>query len=266
MEDGVYLVKMRYLFPSFGYNTASNTLPSSPLRPHKMILSIETTEKYGSVALVDGEHCLREIRLTERSAKSLAPALSRLLSEEHCQADRIDAVAVVVGPGSFTGLRIGVATAKAFAYALGTKIIAVNTMATVAADFRGAGNSVGFLSIGVDAQRGEVAAQTFELSPQGVQPLSKCRLIPADEWWAEKDQYPAITFSGPALERFGSLAPDGVTLADKSFWMPRASVAGCLAAARLAAGETDDLWSLVPIYSRPSAAEERQNKECRSTG
>ena len=226
-----------------------------------MILAIETTEKYGSVALLHGRQCLREIRLTERSAKSLAPALARLMDEEHCPPDKIEAVAVVVGPGSFTGLRIGVATAKTFAYALGTKIVAVDTMSVVAAGFQDAGNSVRFLSVGVDAQRGDVMAQTFEWLPYGTQPLSERRLISAAEWWTEKDQYPGVVFTGPALERFALRAPGGVNLADEPLWLPKASVAGRLAAARLAAGESDDLWALVPIYSRLSAAEEH-----RSTG
>ena len=224
-----------------------------------MILAIETTEKYGSAALLDGARCLREIRLTERSAKSLAPAIARLLNKEHCPPEKIDAVAVVVGPGSFTGLRIGVAAAKTFAYALGVKIVAIDTMTVIAAGFYDERNTVRFLSVGVDAQRGDVAAQTFEWLPQGMQPLSERRLISAAEWWAEKDQYPGVVFTGPALERFGLRAPDGVILADESFWLPRASVTGRLAAARLTAGESDDLWSLVPIYSRLSAAEERRS-------
>ena len=222
-----------------------------------MILAIETTGKCGSVALLDGDRCLREIRLIERSAKSLVPTLVRLLDEEHF--DGIDVVAVVVGPGSFTGLRIGVATAKTLAYALGTKIVAVDTMFTVAAGFRGVENSVRFLSVGVDAQRGDVVTQTFELSRQGPQPLSERRLISVAEWWGEKDRYSGIQFTGPALERFGSLAPDGVILADESLRMPMASAAGRLAATRLADDEFDDPWSLVPIYSRLSAAEERQS-------
>jgi len=225
-----------------------------------MLLSIETTEKHGSVALFDGEKLLREIRLptTDRSAKTLAPALDRLLREEHCQPGNVEAVAVVVGPGSFTGLRVGVATAKAFAYAVGAKIVAVDTMQTVAAAFP---FGKGFLSVGVDAQRGDVVAQTFERSVEGPKPISERRLISATEWWNEKDRYPEMIFTGPALERFRTKTPEGVILADESLWMPRASVAGCLAAVRLADGESDDLWSLVPIYSRLSAAEERRSIE-----
>ena len=223
------------------------------------ILSIETTDKHGSVALLDGERVLRETFLptTGRSAKTLAPALDRLLREERRNPAEVEAVAVVVGPGSFTGLRVGVATAKTFAYAAGAKVVAVDTMRTVAAGFRDAGNTIRFLSVGVDAQRGAVVAQTFELSPHGPLPVSERRLIAAADWWTEENRYPQLVFTGPALERFRIQSSEGTILADESFWFPRASVAGRLAAARLIAGESDDLWSLVPIYSRLSAAEER---------
>ena len=222
-----------------------------------MLLSIETTEKHGSVALLDGGRLLRELRLptTDRSAKTLAPTLDRLLREEPCAPNDIRAVAVVVGPGSFTGLRVGVATAKTFAYAVGAKVVAVDTMRTVAA---GVPFCEGFLSVGVDAQRGDVVAQTFELSPEGAQPISERRLITVTEWWNEKNRYPNLVFTGPALERFRAETPEGATLADESSWTPQAFVAGRLAAVRLAGGESDDLQSLVPIYSRLSAAEERR--------
>ena len=225
-----------------------------------MLLSIGTTEKYGSVALLDGERLLREILLptTGRSAKTLAPAIDRLFREEHCPPGGIEAVAVVVGPGSFTGLRIGVATAKAFAYAVGAGIVGMDTMQTVAAGFP---FSNGFLSCAVDAQRGDVVAQTFELSAEGPQPVSERRLISVAEWWTEKDRYSGIIFTGPALERFRTKIPEGVILADEPLWMPRASVAGRLAAVRLAAGESDDPQSLVPVYSRLSAAEERRSTD-----
>ena len=225
--------------------------------PTPMLLSIETTEKFGSVALLDGGRLLRELRLptSDRSAKTLAPALDCLLRGEHCLPADIMAVAVVVGPGSFTGLRVGVATAKAFAYAIGAKVVAVDTMRTVAA---GVPFRDGFLSVGVDAQRGDVVAQTFELSPEGPQPVSERRLIAVADWWNEKERYPQIVFTGPALDRFRTKVSEGAILADESLWTPKASVAGRLAAMRLATGESDDLQSLVPIYSRLSAAEERR--------
>ena len=213
------------------------------------ILALETTEKFGSVALLDGERLLQEINLptTGRSARTLAPAIDGLLREQHCPPGNVDTVAVVVGPGSFTGLRIGVVTARMFAYAVGAKIVGVDTMQTVAL---ASPVSEGFLSVGVDAQRGEVVVQTFELSPEGPQPVTGHHLISVAQWWFEKKRWGEVVFTGPALERFHSNAPDDVALADESLWMPKASVAGRLAAGRLATGEPDDLWSLVPIYSR----------------
>ncbi len=229
------------------------------------ILALETTEKFGSVALLEGKRLLREIFLpkTDRSAKTLAPAMEQLLRDENCSPGEIEAVAVVVGPGSFTGLRVGVATAKVFAYAVGAKVVAVNTLQTVAAGFRSDDAAVRFLSVGVDAQRGDVVVQEFELpselSPEEPQPISERRLISVADWWLEKEKRPGIVFVGPALERFQTKIPEGTLVAEESFWMPKASVVGRLAADRLAVGQSDHLESLLPIYSRLSAAEERQN-------
>ena len=91
--------------------------------------------------------------------------------------------------------------------------------------------------------------------------MTSQRLISVADWWSERERYAELVFTGPALERFRTKAPEDAVLADESLWMPKASVAGRLATGRLTAGESDDLWSLAPIYSRLSAAEER-----RSTG
>ncbi len=230
----------------------------------KLILALETTEKFGSVAMLDGEQVLRESTLptTDRSAKTLAPALDRLLMEEHCDPNDIETVAVVVGPGSFTGLRVGVATAKMFAYAIGASVVAVDTFETIAAGAVAAGlpldrEQARFLTVGVDAQRGDVVYQTFELTPTGAKPISPSELCSVDQWWRLRQTMPDIMFTGPALERFKTKMPSGVQVVAETSWNPRASVAGQIAAKRVAAGTINDLWNLLPIYSRLSAAEER---------
>jgi len=228
------------------------------------ILALETTEKFGSVALLDGDHILAERALPKdrRSSQTLHPILCTLFEETRTPPTKITVIAIVVGPGSFTGLRVGVTAAKVFAYATGAKIIAVDTFQTVAF---GTGDTVPgslgspLVSVGVDAQRGEVVSAILRRTAAGLETIRKPILIPVADWWKHAEQYDNVLFSGPALERWSTQAPSHIALATETDWFPKASIAGKLAAKQSALGKFDDMGSLLPIYSRLSAAEENRN-------
>jgi len=223
------------------------------------ILALETTEKFGSVALLDGGQVLTEIVLPrdQRSSQTLHPAMLSVLGTTQTAPNEIGVVAVVAGPGSFTGLRIGVAAAKVFAYAVGAKVIALDTFQTVASAMP---LRAGAISVGVDAQRGEVVAAVLRQMEGGrVELVREPELMPVADWWRHAQQYDDVLFTGPALERWHEKAPR-VTLAPECNWFPKASQAGKLAAERIASEQFDDVWALLPIYSRLSAAEERRQE------
>src|SRR4030042_1258471 len=98
------------------------------------ILALETTDKAGSVAAMADGNLLAELTLgqTQRSAQSRAPAMLALLKQVGWRPADVQLVAVSVGPGSFTGLRVGVTTAKVFAYAIGAEVLAIDTLETIA--------------------------------------------------------------------------------------------------------------------------------------
>ncbi len=241
-----------------------------------IVLALETTEKFGSVALADGKSLLAEVELPKdrRSAQTLAPAMDAILRDNGVAPKGVDALVVIVGPGSFTGLRVGVAMAKMFAYAVNARILAFRTHEVVAMDYAMAlaldvatcqvpPVSVR-LSVGVDAQRGDVVVQTFrgqESRRDGfglLEPESDAQLLPAAQWWRLADTEPETVFAGPALERWHGKTPANVVLAESRFWKPRAGAMIPAALERLEKGHTDDPWTLLPVYARPSAAEERQ--------
>src|SRR5436190_10497667 len=95
----------------------------------KRIMAIDSSGRFGSVATLvgdlNGASSLRQIALpeTQRTAQSLALAIQELLTATGWAPRDVNLVAVTIGPGSFTGLRIGVTTAKAFAYAADTEIV-----------------------------------------------------------------------------------------------------------------------------------------------
>src|SRR5205823_12731147 len=87
----------------------------------------------GSVALLDGPRLLEERKLESerRSAQTLAPAIVELLHSAGVQPQQIRLVTTTTGPGSFTGLRVGITTAKTFAYAVGAEVMGISTLEAI---------------------------------------------------------------------------------------------------------------------------------------
>jgi len=222
------------------------------------VLALETTEALGSVALMADGNLLAQLNLdpNQRSAQSLAPALSTILKKVGWRPADVRLVAVSIGPGSFTGLRVGVTAAKTFAYAVRADILGIDTLEAVAA---GAPPEVAAVSVAIDAQRGDVVAQSFRRRSDGwFEPADSGALLPVDEWLQRLP--PGTTISGPALRKFAPQVPAGLTVLAPQYWPPTAAAVARLAARYYAEGRRDDLWTLVPHYSRPSAAEEKWDK------
>ena len=206
----------------------------------------------------DGAKVLRETSLggEQRTAQALAPALRDLLAETNWPPASIGMVAVAVGPGSFTGLRIGVTTAKAFAYAVGAEIVGVNTLEVLALQ---APQSSAPLWAIMDAQRQELfAASSSRTVPVAITMSKETRIIPQDEWLA--GLRPGDRVTGPALRRLLPRLPAGIIAVPEEQWQPKAAAAGKLAWQMYQAGQRDDVWKLAPAYYRPSAAEEKRDR------
>jgi len=97
-------------------------------------LAIESSGRTGSVALLDGDQLINEISLptTQRTAATLSVAMDTLLGEMRKVAGSLQLVSVTIGPGSFTGLRIGVTAAKTLAYAMNCRVAAIDTLSVIA--------------------------------------------------------------------------------------------------------------------------------------
>jgi tRNA threonylcarbamoyladenosine biosynthesis protein TsaB len=225
------------------------------------ILAIETTELIGSVAAMLDGNMLVEIDLDhqQRSAQSLAPGIEALLRKVGWQPGEVELVAVTNGPGSFTGLRVGVATAKAFAYAVGAEVLGIDTLQTIAA---GAPAEIKILSAVINAHRGEVVAQRFERDDQlRMRPTANAELLTVDAWL---DGLTAdVAVSGPVLRKLAVRVPAGPIVLEPHYWPPKAAIVAHLASQLYAEGHRDDLWSLAPKYYRRSAAEEKHDQQRR---
>ncbi len=223
------------------------------------ILAFETSGLLGSVALLetaDGKLVStieRETPPDQRTARSLLPTTHELLRDNGwCPAD-VELVAVTTGPGSFTGLRIGVVAAKTFAYAVGAKLVGVHTLAAMAEPFETRKQRLWTI---LDAQRQELFAAPFDPARSVVdQAEPPTDVTPIDDWIAQLAAGDQV--AGPPLAKLRQLLPAGVSIADERLWNPTASAVGRMGIALFNRGCGISPLELVPDYFRKSAAEEK---------
>ncbi len=227
------------------------------------IVAIETSDSVGSVAALDGEELIVERRLPPEkgTARALAPAIQEILGQAGWDPVQIQGVGVTIGPGSFTGLRVGVTTAKTLAYATQSLVVGVDAFEAIAAACPA---EITRLAVVIDGQQGQIVQGLFCRGPEGeLVADGPWDLVDREAWLA---RLPAgIAVAGPALRGLASQLPKGVFVLDSRYWGPTAAVVGRLAARRFARGECDDVWSLVPRYHRRSAAEERWERRQQSS-
>ncbi len=195
---------------------------------------------------------LRRLDESRRNGRDLAPAVAELLKEQGWKPATIQAVIVSRGPGSYTGLRVGVMSAKTFAYAVGCVLLAIDTFAALAEQ---APEDVNLLDVLADAQKDRIYVQSFRRLPQGWQAETPLSILPFEEWLAGRR--PEAWVSGPGLLRWEARLPADVPRLPQQFREPQAESLLRLGLARFRAGQGDDVWGVEPLYLRPSAAEEQ---------
>ncbi len=246
------------------------------------VLALETAGWGGGVALLEWErepgadrvHLRSQgsVPAGTRTAAGLAPLLDAQFQSVGWSPRELDLVAVTGGPGSFTGLRTGVTTAKVLAYAADAAILDVNTLHAIASGYalrQAPGQAPGRLSVVMDAQRRELFSMEFAIAGGQAGGQSDCQIEPAQSWLARQDG--TVRVAGPGLQM--KLA-DGDTLQTHLLRSPSLASAivapedqvltaesvGRLAISEYAASRRADVWSLVPSYYRLSAAEEKARR------
>jgi tRNA threonylcarbamoyladenosine biosynthesis protein TsaB len=135
------------------------------------LLAIETATPAQSVALVKDDRLLAELSYEARGNRGgvLLPTVDRVLRKAGVAPGDLDAVAVSVGPGSFTGLRVGLATAKGLALGAGARLVGVSTLETLAEGYAPADGTICAL---LDAYRGEVYMAVFRRNGSALERVS----------------------------------------------------------------------------------------------
>ena len=218
-------------------------------------LAIETATLAGSAALLDDDRVvgqsLLDIALTH--SERLMAMVDRLLEDCGRDIGDVDALAVSIGPGSFTGLRVGVATVKGLAMALGLPVGPVPTLDALASNLPFADAPVCPL---LDARKGEVYLSLYRWDGEAMR--RECEYLAlAPRAAAERLEPPVIVLGDgvtPCLPYLAHLGA-GLRVAPSSHITPSAAVVGRLGRRAIAAGQGVAAESLEPLYLRPSEAE-----------
>ncbi|NLJ26005.1 MAG: tRNA (adenosine(37)-N6)-threonylcarbamoyltransferase complex dimerization subunit type 1 TsaB [Firmicutes bacterium] len=234
------------------------------------VLGIDTATATGSVALLDGEQVVGEYLLNIQATHSerLLPALVLILEDAGWSGETIDGIAVATGPGSFTGLRIGVATAKALAYTWGKPLIGVTVLEGLAFQVGFAAEWVTSL---VDARHGEVYGCLYRVN--GIpEMVTQYWAGPIGDFLQEVvavAQAP-ICFAGDGAvaywETITEIVGNGAKRPISNSIHLRASSIALLGRQRLLAGERHDPLALAPLYLRLAEAERKlraKRRKCR---
>jgi len=218
-----------------------------------LILALDTATEKGSLALDADGRLLAEFFLDSPGTylQHLLPGVEELLRAAGHNLKELDAIAVSQGPGNFTGLRIGLATAKGLAWALSRPLAPVPTLEALAAQCPSQPHPTAVI---MDAKREEVYLGLFQGPGELPRPLSEPQRLPVDHLPALLQ--PPLLLTGPGLSAYGDflkkhLSP-AITWAPPELHHPRAATIARLGRLRLQQGLTVPPPQLVPAYLRPA--------------
>lgn len=237
-----------------------------------LILALDTATPHGRFAVAEDGRLLayQPHNVMGSYADAVLPVIDTVLEDAGRRLDEVDLVAATAGPGSFTGVRIGVATAKALAWALGAELAAVSTLAAMAADLLAAQPDRELAVPVLDARRGEVFTGLYRRRGGWVEELAPPACLSPDRWWqrlcVELTDLDAPAFGGDGVAlvvgQGESLRPE---LAARGLPAPRSWTSAHPATARalalalcdpdLRAAVAVSPFAMVPRYLRGSDAE-----------
>ena len=224
-----------------------------------IILSIDSSTPVAGIAVSDDNKLLGEVMINTKNTHSekLMPMVAQLLNDLQMNIQQVEAVAVTCGPGSFTGLRIGMATAKGIVQGGGKKLIAIPTLDTLAQNLN---HYPGIICPIMNAQKKQVYTAIYRSGKAGMERLSDYQAIEADKL---AEQLLALNetvwFTGDGVDAFAEVFQaklgENCRVADGNTVLPRAGALAMLAAERAQNEQFDDLYQAELIYIRKSEAE-----------
>lgn len=226
------------------------------------VLALDSATNVASCAVVNPAKILVEFNLntTKTHSERLLPLISQALEYADLSLEQMDGFSISIGPGSFTGLRIGLATIKALAYFTGKPLVGISTLDGLAANLQ---NLDGLICPVLRARRDEVYCALYLNASSGQERISDYMAISPEKLIGVLSQFAGskINFLGDGITMLPDNLEDLLGIdcgnAHELYSMPRAATIGFLGLKRLEKGLYDDLDSLTPMYIKASAAEDR---------
>ncbi len=217
-------------------------------------LAIETAGRDSSVALADGGAVVAEAAFPARlrHAAGLLPLVDQLMRDHGWRPADLDHLYVSAGPGSFTGIRIGVTAAKTLALATGVRLVAVPSLAVLVEN---APAEAAHAVVLLDAKRDQVFAARFQRTAAGWVEREPAR-VEGLSAVLERSPRP-VHLIGDGVTAHRRFIPSDVVVTPAELWRPRAGVVARLGTAMATAGRFTDPDRLVPVYIRQAEAEEK---------
>lgn len=240
------------------------------------VLAIETTGAVGSFAIVrgpaagpgpgagdeTGPEIVAETNrdILGRHVEMSVDIVREVLDEAVVRLEDLDGLAVSLGPGSFTGLRVGLGIAKGLCVGAGLPLAGVPTLDCLARPLAGRG---GMVATARDARRGEIYCSLYRPGQGGLERLTAYMSLAPEDLIEEIQAMRGtpgerVTLVGDAIATYGDILlrmPGEVDFAPEDMWNVKASVVGAVGLEHLASGLVLDMDSAEPIYVRPSEAE-----------
>lgn len=216
------------------------------------ILGLDTSTRFLSLSIVDDERTVAELFLNDPRGHSsnLIPLIAQLCKNCRLDFNQLNGFSLNIGPGSFTGLRIGLATIKGFAISTGKPVVGLPGLDILARNIVAVGCKICPL---IDAKREQVYAAVYELKGGQYKRLTPYLLIPVTELL--KQTKGKTIFLGDGLEKFKEdiqkQKKSSAVFAPSFFWYPRASVVARLGLELIKNGKVDNPDKLVPLYLYP---------------
>jgi tRNA threonylcarbamoyladenosine biosynthesis protein TsaB len=220
-------------------------------------LAIETSSRIGSVALAEDGRTLAEETFPHglQHAAKIVPAIDGLCEKLGWTSGDIREIYVSAGPGSFTGLRIGITLAKTLAFTTGAKIVAVPSVRVLVENVP---SDAKHAIVVLDAKRDQIFTASFSRANENWEQTEPAQLSSLKEMLAKSPRPVYLIGEGiPYHSKFIDSNDAGVILTDESLWRPRANVVARLGFEMARSGEYTDMMKLTPIYIRRPEAEEK---------
>jgi tRNA threonylcarbamoyladenosine biosynthesis protein TsaB len=229
-----------------------------------ILLSTDTSSPKFSAAILKGDMLLDEFVAAafNRHSGDLLPAIDKLISKNSYSVNDIGAFCIGLGPGSFTGLRIGITTIRALAMVLKKPILGVPSIDGLAHNLLG---HKGQICVIIDAKQNKLYTRIYYSDGKEIKPKSKFLLVPITEL-LNKIRSRTI-FVGDGIRLYGDLISKRIArlaeFAPEAVWYPRASVIGKIGLDKLRAGKRDNVFNLSPLYIYPRECQIRKTQSSR---